>query len=67
MVGGSPGGDGDGGGGRVHRNRYLRVKAVFAGSVNFPANTAFAAMAAIPAAAVEGGVGGVDGGRIPRR
>ena len=52
MVGGSPGGDGDGGCGRVHRNRCLRVKAVFAGSVNFPANTAFAGMAAIPAAVV---------------
>ena len=37
---------GDGGGGCVHRNRCLRVKAAFAGSVKFPANEAFAARAA---------------------
>ena len=52
MVGGSAGGDGDGGGGCVHRNRCLRVKAAFAGSVNLPANTAFAARTAITAAVV---------------
>ena len=51
-MGGSAGGDGDGDGGRVHRNRCLRVKAAFAESVKFPANTAFAARAAIPAAVV---------------
>ena len=50
MVGGSAGGDGDGGGGSVHRNRCLRVKAAFAESVNLPANTAFAARTAITAA-----------------
>ena len=49
LVGGSAGGDGDGGGGCVHRNRCLRVKAAFAGNVRFSANTAFAARAAIPA------------------
>ena len=46
MVGGSAGGDG-----YVHRNRWLRVKAAIAGSVKFPANTAFVARAAITAAA----------------
>ena len=43
-------GGGDGGGGSAHRNRCLRVKAEFAGSVKFPANIAFAARAAIPVA-----------------
>ena len=52
MVGGSAGGDGDCVGVCVHRNRCLRVKAAFAGSVKFPANEAFAARAAIPAAVV---------------
>ena len=52
MVGVSAGGGGDGGGGSVHCNRCLRVKAASAGSVKFPANEAFAARAAIPAAAV---------------
>ena len=51
-MGGFAGGDGDGGSDCVHRNRCLRVKAAFAGSVKFPANTAFAARAAIPAAVV---------------
>ena len=51
-MGGFAGGDGDGGGGCDHRNRCLRVKAAFAGSVKFPANEAFAARAAIPAAVV---------------
>ena len=41
---------GDGGGGCVHRNRCLRVKAAFAGSVKFLANEAFAPRAAIVAA-----------------
>ena len=52
MEGGSAvgDGDGDGGGDCAHHNRSLRVKAAFAGSVKFPANTAFAARAAIPAA-----------------
>ena len=50
MEGGSAVGNGDGGGGCARRNRCLRVKAAFAGSVKFPANTAFAARAAIPAA-----------------
>ena len=52
MVGGSAGGDGDNGAGRVHRNRCPHVKAAFAGSVKFPASTAFAGRAAIPAAVV---------------
>ena len=39
-------------GGRVRHNRCLRVKPAFAGSVKFPANIAFAARAAIPAAVV---------------
>ena len=52
LVGGFAGGDGDGGGGCAHRNRCIRVKAAFAGSVKFPANEAFAARAAIPAAVV---------------
>ena len=52
LVGGFAGGDGYGGGGCVNRNRCLRVKAAFAGSVKFLANEAFAARAAIPAAAV---------------
>ena len=51
-MGGFAGGGGDGGGGCAHRNRCLRVKAAFAGSVKFPANKAFAARAAIPAAVV---------------
>ena len=49
MEGGSAVGDGDGGGDCAHRNRCLRVKAAFAWSVKFPANTAFAARAVIPA------------------
>ena len=49
MAGGSAGGDGDGGGGCVHRNRCLRVKAAIVGNVSFSANTAFTARAAIPA------------------
>ena len=52
VSGGFAGGDGDGGGGCAHRNRCLRVKATFAGSVKFPANKAFAARAAFPAAVV---------------
>ena len=36
----------------VYRNRCLRVKAAFAGSAKFPANTAFAARAAITVATV---------------
>ena len=52
MVGGFAGGDGDGGGGCDHRNRCLRVKAAFAGSVKFPANEAFSARVVIPAAVV---------------
>ena len=52
LVGGSAGGDGDGGGGCIHRNRCLRVKAAFAGSLKFPANKAFATRAAIMAALV---------------
>ena len=51
-MGGFAGGDGDGGGGCDHRNRCLRVKAPFAGSVKFPANKAFTARAANPAAVV---------------
>ena len=50
MVVGFAGGDDDGGGGCDRRNRCLRVKAAFTGSVKFPANKAFAARAAIPAA-----------------
>ena len=50
MEGGSTVGDGDGGGHCAHLNRCLRLKAAFTGSVNFPANSAFAAEAAIPAA-----------------
>ena len=46
LVGGSAGGDGDGGGGCIHRNRCLPVKAAFAESLKFPANKAFAARAA---------------------
>ena len=42
---------GERGGRCVHRNRCLRVKAVFAGSAKLPANTAFAARAAIKAMA----------------
>ena len=65
LVGGFAGGDGDRGGGCAHRNRCLRVKAAFGGSVKFPANEAFATRAAIPAAVVwlwgSGGSGG--GGR----
>ena len=49
MEGGSTIGDGDGGGHCAHLNRCLRLKAAFAGSVNFLANTAFTARAAIPA------------------
>ena len=52
MAGGFVGGDGDGGGGCAHHNRCLCVKAAFARSVKFPANVAFAARAAIPAAVV---------------
>ena len=52
LVGGFTGGAGDRGGVCAHRNRCLRVKAVSAGSVKFPANKAFAARAAIPAAVV---------------
>ena len=52
LVGGFAGGDGDGGGGCAHRNRCIRAKAAFAGSDEFPANKAFAARAAIPAAVV---------------
>ena len=52
LVGGFAGGDGDGGGGCAHHNRCLRAKAAFAGSDKFPANKAFAARAAIPAAVV---------------
>ena len=52
LVGGLTGGDGDGGGVCAHRNRCLRVKAPFAGSVTFPANKAIATRAAIPAAVV---------------
>ena len=52
LVEGFAGGDGAGGGGCAHRNRCLRVKAAFAESVKFPANEAFAARAAIPAAVV---------------
>ena len=61
LVGGFGGGDGDGGGGCAHRNRCLRAKAARAGSDKFPANKAFAARAAIPAAVVWlwGGVVGV--------
>ena len=51
-MGGFAGGDGDGGGGCDHRNRCLRVKAAFAGSVKFPANEAFSARVVIPAAVV---------------
>ena len=46
------GGDGDGGGGRVHCSRCLRVKAAFTGSVKFSANKACATKAAIMAALV---------------
>ena len=61
----------DGGGSYAHRNRCLRVKAAFAGSVKFPAKKAFAARAAIPAAVVWlwggwfgcGGSGGSGGSR----
>ena len=52
LVGGFAGGDGDGGGGCTHRNRYLRAKAAFTGIVKFPANEAFAARAAIPTVVV---------------
>ena len=52
LAGGFAGSDCDGGGGCAHHNRCLRVKAAFAGSVKFPANVAFAARAAIPAAVV---------------
>ena len=60
-LGGFAGGHGDGGGGCAHRNRCLRVKAAFAGSVKFPANEAYAARAAILAAVMLlwGGVVGV--------
>ena len=51
-MGGFAGGDGDGGGGCVHRNRCPRVKASFAEGVKFPANKAFATRVAIPAAVV---------------
>ena len=51
-AGGFAGGDGDRGGGCAHRNRCLRAKAACAGSDKFPANIAFAARAAIPAAVV---------------
>ena len=63
IVGGSAGGDGDCVGGCVRRNRCLRVKAAFGGSVKFLAKTAFAARAAITAAVVGVVVGVVvDGG-----
>ena len=52
LAGGFAGGDGDGGGVCAHHNRYLRVKAAFAGSVKFRTNEAFAARAANPAAVV---------------
>ena len=52
LVEGFAGGDGDGGSGCAHRNGCLRAKAAFARSVKFPANEAFAARAAIPAAVV---------------
>ena len=52
LVDGFAVGDGDGGGGSDHLNRCLRAKAAFPGSVNFLANEAFAARAAIPAAVV---------------
>ena len=45
----------------VHRNRSLRVKAEFTGSVQFSANTAFAARAAITAAVVGAVAGAVVG------
>ena len=65
LVRGFAAGDGDGGGGCAHRNRCLRAKAAFAGSDKFPANIAFAARAAIPAAVVllweSGGIGGGGG------
>ena len=51
-MGGFAGGDGDGGGGCDQRNRCLRVKAAFAGSVKFTANEVFAVRGAIPAAVV---------------
>ena len=41
MVGESAGVGGDSGGGCVHRSRWLRVKAAFARSDKFLANTAF--------------------------
>ena len=53
----------------LHRKRCLRGKADFVGSTQFPANTAFAARAAIPVAAVRWrrrcGSGGASSARHP--
>ena len=52
LLGRFAGVEGHGSGGCTHCNRFLRVKAAFAGSVKFPSNEAFAARVAILAAVV---------------